>query len=102
MYYIVKLNYFSFIKNNMKNQQNQFNSYTDGNRVTAVNNTNIGQFSGPDTPPRQNTSQIKNASMQQSSTMHKMPPNPNPGKLTGKPWATPMKDQNMRENCNCK
>ncbi len=50
----------------------------------------------------QNGGYSNNASMQQNRTMHNMPPNPNPGRASGRPMPKPMQFQNRQEDCNCK
>lgn len=80
----------------MPNQQNELNSYTNGNLVTAMNTTNIGQLSGPDTLAGYNTF------MQQSSTIYKMPPDPRSGNMASKAIPKPMQSQHKHGDCNCK
>jgi len=80
----------------MPNQQNQLNSYTNGNLVTAMNTTNIGQLSGPDTLAGYS------ASAQQSSAMHKMPPDPRPGNMAAKAIPKTMQSHHKQGDCNCK
>ena len=59
----------------MPNQQNELNSYTNGNLVTAMNTTNIGQLSGPDTRS---------------------------GNMASKAIPKPMQSQHKHGDCNCK